>query len=365
MKILPVFFVLIFSISVFAQSTTYSKEEEHMISYVNNAWGQAKATDTTDNLPTVLDSCWKFLEKYPRSFAKPNVFSGMLEITFLITKDLAKINPLIDTVLFYDNLPGAKESIGEHLIVKNIDIQKGRKLINEALLITTDEYHIFKSHINLAKSDIALGDFASAKVNYNKALKADPSRSEGWFEYLGYLTMMNQTSEADKILKTIDQMEKEDKFNNRSCAYVSKVIGKTVLDKSLNDINGKPVSLNSLKGKVCVIKFFNYWYGYYKKEFPQMKRLKKEYPDVEFVFINYGRAGKKLQDRFFSSKEFSFLKKHKLLLGENEFTKKEAWKWFPRSIVIDKAGVIRYDYLGYTRDLESTLHFNLQKLVNE
>lgn len=39
--------------------------------------------DSTQILDIALDSCWKFLDKYPNSFAKPGVFYYMLEMAVL------------------------------------------------------------------------------------------------------------------------------------------------------------------------------------------------------------------------------------------------------------------------------------------
>lgn len=364
MKILTALLALALSIQLFSQNTTYSKEEERMINYANNQWAKVHLDDPTQNPRKALDSCWSFLKKYPHSFAKPNVFNYMLEITFLVTKDTNKIYPLIDSVLYYDELPGTKENIGEHLIIRDIDVNKGRNYINSILPVITDSYHIYHSYILLARADIKQGDYPSAKANYEKALKAEPSRSEGWFEYLGYLSMMNLPDEASKLLQRIDQIEKEDGFTKSKCAYESRVINKNISDIVLKDYNDQPVKISSLKGKICVLKFFNYWHGYYKKEFEAMKNLEKEYPNVKFVFISYGNPPKDLRDRFLAADEFSFLNKHILLRGGDEFEKSLIRKNFPKTIVIDQKGKIRYDYYGYEKDIETTLHFNLQKLVN-
>ncbi len=74
----------------------------------------------------IIDSCWSFLDKYPNSFAKPNVLSYLLEMTVLISKDLKVINPLIDSVLYYDSLPTTKQRLGAILIERNLDLKRGQ-----------------------------------------------------------------------------------------------------------------------------------------------------------------------------------------------------------------------------------------------
>jgi len=189
MKNILALLIFLATASSFAQTSTYSKEEEKMILYVNNGWAFARKYDSLQNVKPVLDSCWKFLKKYPHSFAKPNIFSYMLEMTVLITKDLSKINPLIDSVMHYDQLPVTKERIGEILITRNLDITNGRELLNEAYPKLTVQYHIYNYHMLMAKSDIRLGNYSFAKSNYEKALHIDSTRAEAWYEYLSYLKM--------------------------------------------------------------------------------------------------------------------------------------------------------------------------------
>ena len=364
MKIISVILFLLISISVFPQTTTYSKEEERMINYASNQRAKIYMEEPDQNPRAFFDSCGSFFKKYPNSFAKPNVFNFMLEAAFYSSLDTSKIFPLIDSVLFYDNLPGTKESIGGNLIDRNVDVKKGRSFIVSILPILTNNYHRFHSYILLARADIKLGDFPSAKINFENALKADSSRSEGWYEYLGYLTMMNCNEEAAVQLQKILEMEKSDSFYKPRCTYNSRIIEKDMSNVTFRNYNGKATKIRSLKGNVCVLKIFNYWKGEYKREFEAMKNLEKEYPGVKFVYIVYGDAAKELTDKFLDNPEFSFLKKHILLKGGTEFGKQYSFNGFSRAIIIDKKGKVKYDY-DYRKDIETTLYFNLQKLLNE
>ncbi len=140
-----------------AQSTTYSKYEEDMILYANNGWMYADKYDSIELAEKALDSCWQFVRAFPNSFAKPNVLSMMLEMTITLTDDLNKIYPLIDSVLSYDKLPSTRLRMGEILIERNLDLQKGREYVIDAFSLLSVEFHKYRAYMLMARSDITFG----------------------------------------------------------------------------------------------------------------------------------------------------------------------------------------------------------------
>ncbi len=123
--------------------------------------------------------------------------------------------------------------------------------------------------------------------------------------------------------------------------------------------------MSSLLGKVVVINCFNFWCGFCVKEFPTIKKMIKEFPEVEFLFFNYGETAKELRERYFTMNEFKFLKKQKVLFSSKDFDTEIYGNGVPQTLVIDKNGNIRYDYSGYREELETLLRNNLKKLINE
>jgi len=365
MKVLFALYLLMTVSSSYAQSTTYSKYEERMATYVNNGWAYALKYDSLQNVKPVLDSCWKFLDKYPRSFVKPNVFSYMLEMTVLITKDMNKINPLIDSVLAYDKLPGTKERVGEMLITRNLDLQRGRKFISEVFPYLTAQYHKYNAYMLMAKSDITLGNYSSAKTNFEKALEIDSTRAEAWYEYLGYLKMREMPGYASAVMAKIKELEKNDKISYLNRTNISPNINKSILELSAKDLDNNQIKFSSSLGKVVVINCFNFWCGFCVKEFPSLRKMINEFSEVEFIFLNFGETAKELRERYFAMNEFKFLKKQKVLFSSKEFNREIYGNGVPQTLVIDKTGKVRYDYTGYREELESLLRNNLSKLIKE
>lgn len=365
MKILIVLLFSLYVVSVFAQTTTCSEEEERMVQYVNNSLAYAMKYDSLQNVRPVIDSCWKFLEKYPHSFAKSNVFSYLLEMTVVITNDLKKINPLIDSVLFYDNLPITKQRIGSILIERNLDIKKGREFIYDAFPNLTIPYHIYNSYMLLAKSDITLGNFASAQSNFKNALKVDSTRAEAWYEYLAFLRIRELPNEANTVLKKINELDEQSKLRFTTQTNISPNINKNILKLTLMDLDSNSVKLNSLEGEIVVINRFNFWCSPCRKEFAMFKKLIKEFPGVKFIFLNSGETSTELRERYFEKKEYNFLKTQHVYFVTNEYFNEIHGYGVPHTLIVDKNGNIRYDYGGYRKELESLLRNNLKSLLVE
>ena len=356
---------LLIPISSFAQTTTYSIEEEKMVHYVNKGLAYAEKYDSLQNLNTVIDSCWKFLKQYPNSFAKPNIFSYLLEMTAVITNDVKRINPLIDSVLYYDSLPITKQIIGTILIERNFDIKRGRQFVADAFHYLTVSNHIYNSYLLFAKSDITMGNFASARINFENALKIDSTRAEAWYEYLGFLKIRELSIEANIVLAKINDLDKRSKLRYVNQTKISPNINKNIYKLTLIDLDSNNVKLNSLEKKVVVINRFNFWCGYCVYEFPTLRKLIAEFPEVKFIFVNSGETTSELRDRYFAMKEFSFLKNQTVLFVTEDYYKEIYGNGVPHTLVIDKVGNIRYDYAGFREELESLLRNNLRGLIKE
>lgn len=365
MKYLIVLSIIFFVVVSYAQSTTYSGKEVEMVHYVNNGLAYAMKYDSLKMVKHVIDSCWKFLQDYPHSFARPNVFSYLLKLTVLLTNDTNKINPLIDSVLYFDKLPVTKEDIGAILIERNIDVKRGRNFVIEALPDLSVTYHIFRAYMLLARSEVTLGHLTSAEVNFKKALQIDSTRAEAWYEYLNFLRVRELSEKAEEVMKKIKKLEKKSALNYSYQTKSSPNINKNVYKIELSDLDSNSVKLGDFKGKVIVIDNFNFWCNYCVMEFPTLQKLMKEYPEVKFIFVDSFDTKDELENRYFKKKEFKFLKNQTVLFETRMFYKNIYCNGVPHTLVIDKNGNVRYDYLGFRNELETLLRHNLTLLNKE
>ncbi len=348
-----------------AQSTTYSPYEARMINYVNNGFSYARKWDSLDVARQTLDSCRNFLEQYPRSFARPNVFQYMLEISALLNRPGEEIFPLIDSVLTYDKLPVTKLRVGQILIERNLDTRLGEEIIKVVLPQLTVEYHKIRALRTLASVNIMSGRYSSAANRYEEALKIDP---EDLSLLRGYLTLsgLMEIPDRKKVLENkIYEIEARHETEYAELADNGPNINKNLHDMVLTTIDGYPFRFSELKGKVAVLDRFQFWCRICVLEFPALQKMMEEFPSVVFIFLNAGDTADELKKIFFSKKEFYFLAKQKILFTDKKYYNKVYGHSVPHTILLDKKGVVRYEYKGYMKNFEELLRENLKRLTGE
>lgn len=344
--------------------TTYSKEEERMAQFVNNGLAFALKYDSLQRLGPVLDSCRRFLTRYPNSFVKPNVFSYMLEMTVLISNDKKTIYELIDSVLRYDRMPTTKMRIGELLIERDIDSRLGKTFLENAFPHLSVTYHRYKTHLLLARVAINEGLFATAKDHLTSALSLDSTRLDGWYEYLGYSQLSEQPNEASYILRKISEIN--NKQLNQYIEYVSgnPYVGKSVSHLNLRDLDSNLVSFGIFENKVIVLQLFNFWCGTPEKQFPALKHLIKEFPGVAFVFLNAGETSEELRMRYFTKSSSQFLKDQTIVFPDTSAIRLFGGVFqMGEILLVDKQGKIRFSFPGMTKNLEQMIRKRLLELL--
>lgn len=135
---------------------------------------------------------------------------------------------------------------------------------------------------------------------------------------------------------------------------------------TLRDLKGKTVSLASLKGKVVFLDFWATWCGPCVASFPVMQAAADKYKGkVEFLFID---TWEKSPDEAKRIKEVSdFIKKGKyrftVLLDSRDETDRSKYdvvsqykvKGIPAKFIIDKEGIVRYAFTGFSGSFDASL----------
>lgn len=138
--------------------------------------------------------------------------------------------------------------------------------------------------------------------------------------------------------------------------YLKQIINEPAPEFTVNDVNGKEVSLSDFKGKVIIVDFWATWCGPCKKSFPAMQLAVNKYkgdPEVKFLFIHTWESSKTpLQDAqtFIADNNYSF----DLYIDPKNDTGKSnkavdmfGVKGIPQKFIIDGKGNIRFNITGF------------------
>jgi peroxiredoxin len=122
--------------------------------------------------------------------------------------------------------------------------------------------------------------------------------------------------------------------------------GKSAPSFTLQDLNGKTVSLSDFKGKVVVLDFWATWCPPCVKEIPHFIALYEQYKDQGFAMVGIS------VDREGIGVVSSFAQKHQInypiLMADGQVANAYGGiTGIPTTFVIDSAGNIRQKYIGY------------------
>lgn len=133
---------------------------------------------------------------------------------------------------------------------------------------------------------------------------------------------------------------------------------------TLHNMDGKEVSLASLKGKVVVLDFWATWCGPCKASFPAMQETINRFADnkeVVFLFINTLESKKNPQEtvrKYMNDKGYTFNVVFDVKdPNTNKFPIMENYKakGIPAKFIIDKKGNIRFKPVGFSGSNEETV----------
>lgn len=167
----------------------------------------------------------------------------------------------------------------------------------------------------------------------------------------------------------IDSLER-----NTAAAYLSKY--RKMMQKQaapplvFKDLEGRSISLASLKGKIVVLDFWASWCAPCLASMPAMQKLEKAHPDVRFYFVATQEAGTGRTERI-----KSFLQKHGYAFpvlvdtpapdSPDRFPASNAFnlKGIPARVIIDPRGNLLFLSYGYSSDTELANEMNAMLTV--
>ena len=125
---------------------------------------------------------------------------------------------------------------------------------------------------------------------------------------------------------------------------IDELVGKKAPDFTLTDINGKSISISSLKGRAVIINFWATWCPPCRAEMPSLNRLYKEYKTKGLVVLAISTDTSASAVKGYLSKyPFDFTI---LLDTDNRASRQFRIFSIPTSFLIDKNSVIIQRFIG-------------------
>lgn len=138
--------------------------------------------------------------------------------------------------------------------------------------------------------------------------------------------------------------------------------GKKAPEFTLKDVNGRNVSIASLRGKVVLINFWATWCPPCRAEMPSMNRLYREYKGkgLEVLAISTDNSASKVKD-YISKNSLSF----QVLMDDNIKVARQ-YKVFslPTTFLIDRNGIIVDRFLGEQDWISPELKKRIEELLH-
>jgi thiol-disulfide isomerase/thioredoxin len=140
-------------------------------------------------------------------------------------------------------------------------------------------------------------------------------------------------------------------------------------DVTFKDLDGKDVTLASLKGKVVIVNFWATWCDPCREEIPWLIEFQQKYADKGFTFVGIAtdEEGKSVVQPFVQTTNFNVnghptLMNYPIVLGGDDIEAKfGGLLGLPTSIVISRDGKIQKKYIGIAN--RASLEKDIQALL--
>jgi peroxiredoxin len=182
------------------------------------------------------------------------------------------------------------------------------------------------------------------QVNFN-FVKKHPNSYVAFDLVQNYAVVIEEPESFEPMFNALSPQFKnsaEGKKMAYNLAMVKKfAIGQPIMDFTQNDVNGKPVSLSSLKGKYVLVDFWASWCGPCRMEYPYIHKAYDQFKDKNFQVIGVSLDDKKnLWINAIKDNHFDWVEVCDLKGRQNEVALAYGISAIPQSLLVDPNGII-------------------------
>jgi thiol-disulfide isomerase/thioredoxin len=209
----------------------------------------------------------------------------------LVLRDSSKIriNADASNLSVYNNITGSDESVAlNEFVVQMLQFNQKRDSASAYIRRNPDqaaeinqsfqnEYFQFSSY---RQKFISMNPNSPALLPVISTLDMDKEFSI----YESLITQLNNGFAGSPSIENVKRQYEQLKQQKEAQNFLAP--GKMAPGFTQNDVNGKPVSLSDLKGKVVLIDFWASWCGPCRKENPNVVKLYEKYKDAGFTVLS-------------------------------------------------------------------------------
>lgn len=218
-----------------------------------------------------------------------------------------------------------------------------------------------KSNFQYAKILMALNRNQEAYVKLEEAVKSGKANDE---MIATFKTLYTKVKGSDAGFDQYAAEIRKGIVANLQQKLAKEIVKKPAVDFTLTDLDGKQVTLSSLKGKTVILDFWATWCGPCKASFPAMQMAVNKYkddPKVKFLFIHtWEKTPTPTKDAgdYIKSQNYNF----EVLMDNkdpetkiNKVVSDYKVNGIPSKFVIDPQGNIRFNLMGFDGSNEAAV----------
>ena len=152
-------------------------------------------------------------------------------------------------------------------------------------------------------------------------------------------------------------------FVAASMAAAPTLVGKDAPDFVLKGMDGRNLRMSEYRGQVVLVNFWARWAGDSRQEMPALDRINTTYGRAGLVVI-----GVSIDEDLARAREFAGAMKvsYPILFDTgSDIGRDYQLQKMPMTILVDRAGVVRYSNVGYKRGDERVYLDHIRELLRE